>query len=72
MISFESVSVFFLAPGKEGDLSVLAAALIEGDSEVLVALLHQNRLSSYLRGSENIGKCETIHKNEMFVIKVVF
>ena len=35
MISFESVSVFFLAPGKEGDLSVLAAALIEGDSEVL-------------------------------------
>ena len=34
MISFESVSVFFLAPGKEGDLSVLAAALIEGDSEV--------------------------------------
>ena len=29
MISFESVSVFFLAPGKEGDLSVLAAALIE-------------------------------------------
>ena len=35
MISFESVSVFFLAPGMEGDLSVLAAALIEGDSSFI-------------------------------------